>query len=252
MGFGDVLSGANDLLGTLANTTEGRGQIPDIISMHPEVPVGYRQRDLITWRIPGRGYVEMYINPQQLSISESKVISQQRTKGGYIIQYWGEELPTIKISGNTGSSGIEGINVLRQVYRSEQDAFKIVAQKLSDNLLKLTKASAKNIDKTLEEVSDQTLLPTLGSLAVSVELFYQGWLFKGYFKDFSVNESTSQGVGLFTYDMTFVVLERRGFRNNFMPWHRSPAKVDSANNPTGFNHADSKTTPYSFKGEYVP
>ena len=58
----------------------------------------------------------MYINPQQMNIDEKKVIKQQRTKGGYIIQYWGEELTTLNISGTTGSAGVEGINVLYEIY----------------------------------------------------------------------------------------------------------------------------------------
>src|SRR5580698_2990039 len=74
-------------------------------------------RELIIFNIPNRGQVQMYINPQSFSMSEKKITKQTRTKGGYIIQYWGEELPEIDIQGTTGSGGIEGINVLRDVYR---------------------------------------------------------------------------------------------------------------------------------------
>jgi len=102
MGF---LSGAADVLGALAGTTEGNSQSPDIIMMNPEMPTGYRVRELMSWRIPGIGYVEMYVNPRSLTISEKKGITRQRTKGGFIIQYWGEEPISLKIEGTTGSSG---------------------------------------------------------------------------------------------------------------------------------------------------
>lgn len=63
---------------------------------------------------------KLYINPNQIRINEQKNIKDTLTKGGYSVQYWGEMLTTLEISGNTGSSGIEGINVLYSIYRHEQ------------------------------------------------------------------------------------------------------------------------------------
>jgi len=63
---------------------------------------------------------KMYINPSQIRINENKNIKDTLTKGGYSIQYWGEVLTTLDISGTTGSSGVEGINVLYSIYRHEQ------------------------------------------------------------------------------------------------------------------------------------
>jgi hypothetical protein len=115
-------------------TREGNPRLPDIIAENPQTPKGHRVRQLIRWRVPGLGFVDMYINPQQMDIQEKKVIQKQRTKGGYVIQYWGEELMIIRIQGNTGASGIEGINILRKVYRAEQDSFQQVAQILSERI----------------------------------------------------------------------------------------------------------------------
>ena len=96
-------------------------------------PATYSRR-MLTWRTPHLGYVEMYINPQQLSIQEKKIITPTRTKGGYVVQYAGEDLISIVIRGTTGSGGMEGINVLRSIYRSEQDAFTGMAQALETKL----------------------------------------------------------------------------------------------------------------------
>jgi hypothetical protein len=92
-------------------------------------------RQLISWNIPNRGLVEMYINPQSFIVLERKLTKKTRTKGGYIIQYWGEELPEIDISGTTGSGGIEGINVLRDIYRQEQVGFNDVMSSLNSGFL---------------------------------------------------------------------------------------------------------------------
>lgn len=247
---------------------EAGGKTPDIISANPLTPSGRRNRQLVRWRVPGLGFVDMYINPQTMSIREAKVIQKQRTKGGYVVQYWGEELITVSINGTTGASGIEGINILRKVYRAEQDAFQQVEKTLADRLNESTaggfvggiiqnasQGGMGEVGSTLLGTltggsANPPLLPTLGSLAVSVEMYFQGWVFKGYFKSFEVREEVTNGVGVFNYAMEFIVVDRRGVRSNYMPWHRSPATFDSASgNPTGYNKANSAITPLSFKGE---
>jgi hypothetical protein len=253
------------------NSREGNLQLPDIISENPQTPKGKKTRQLIRWRVPGLGFVDMYINPQQMDMSEKKIITKQRTKGGYIIQYWGNELTTIKLQGNTGASGIEGINILRKVYRAEQDSFQQVAQMLADranafsvggNLSSLISQGASQsggglassltgglVTGLLGGNSSPATLPTLGSLAVSVEMYYQGWVFKGFFESFDINESVSNGPGVFTYNISFTVLDRRGERLNFMSYNRSPAILDlDSGKPKSYYRSDAKTTPMSFGG----
>ena len=81
------------------------------------------QRNLVRWFLPEAGIVDMYVNPRNIKYNDKKIINDMRTKGGYIQQYWGEEKTVLNIEGTTGSSGVEGINVLEDVYRSEQIAF---------------------------------------------------------------------------------------------------------------------------------
>src|SRR5580692_11560864 len=87
---------------------------------------GVLKRSNITWFVPQFGIVRMFINPQSISYVEKKLISKDRTKGGFTLQYWGEDLIQLNIAGTTGSSGVEGINALREVYRAEQYAFDAV------------------------------------------------------------------------------------------------------------------------------
>jgi len=247
------------------SAAEGNPQQPAIIASNPQMPTGVRRRQLMRWKVPDLGYIDMYINPQQMTIQEKKVITKRRTKGGYIIQYWGEELPTISISGSTGASGIEGINILRDVYRSEQKAFEKVAKSLVDRLGTFSLGSVSGIMNAVSNPgqaigsalsglfgsgANPPLLPTLGSLALGVELYFQGWVFKGYFLDFSVEESVAQGVGVFNYRMNFQVTDRRGTRKNFMPWHKSPADTDpTTGKPINYRQSNYETTPLNFSGE---
>jgi len=161
------------------------------------------KRSLIQWEVPHIGMnqtIEMYINPQNIQISSRKEINRVRTKGGYFAQYWGEDFDTITITGTTGSAGIEGINVLRDIYRSEQLTL------------------AKIVQQSPEDKRRQSLM----QLAASIVMWYQGQGYRGYFTDMQFTESADK-IGLFDYTMTFMVVEYLGQRRrNFLPWHRHP------------------------------
>lgn len=83
--------------------------------------------------IGNRAVVPFYINPETFRIQESKQIADTMTKGGYMIQYWGEKLTTIQASGTTGSGGIEAIHILRDVYRNEIIQFNNILRERSAN-----------------------------------------------------------------------------------------------------------------------
>lgn len=163
-----------------------------------------RVRTLIVWEIPAVGspaFIEMFVNPTSINISDAKVQNVQRTKGGYILQYWGEELTTVTISGSTGAGGIEALNVIKDIYRSEQIALQKIIQ-------------ARGAGSKRRQ--------SLAQLASSVIMWYQGQGMRGFFKSFSSTE-TADKIGLFDYNMTFMVTEvLGGQRKNFLPWQRKP------------------------------
>jgi hypothetical protein len=240
-------------------------------------------RKLMQWNIPNQGLVEMYINPQSFSIVERKLVKETRTKGGYIIQYWGEALPEIDIAGTTGSGGVEGINVLRDIYRQEQVGFASIMSQLNqgflNNLFQTTLGaiqdlsnnplanpvastinSLTNPDQFFRDVvttvgnvanvfdsigkaitTDQQLLPTLAALATSVELWYDGVIYRGFFKEFRVDEKADES-GLFRYTMKFTVTRRTGVRLNSFPWQRS----------VNYGPANSDIVPLSFGALQTP
>lgn len=216
------------------------------------------KRKLIRWLVPEQPIIEMYVNPETLKVDQRKIINRVRTKGGYTVQYWGEDVITLSLNGTTASSGIEGINVLNDVYRNEQlmfDPYALALQAerdrseeentfnditgLGDSLL----GSVSNILRNASESgipSVSRLKPTLASMAFTVEMYWSGEVYRGYFDSFSVTESANR-LGLFDYSLTFVALQKRGFRQNFMPWHRSATNGHS----DGPNQSP-KTVPLSY------
>jgi len=200
----------------------------------------------------GKKTVEVYLNPTSFKISEAKLVESAITKGGFMVSYWGENLPTISAGGTTGSSGIEGIQILRDIYRNEQIVYKQILKErnytssegLSSNTLTETTFDIYNIINTnsdpsskglkstienlisnkktaLEQQKQEILSPSIAAFATSVDIYFQGEKFRGFFKDFSYDENADRA-GIFTYSFDFTILQRYGLRSNFMPWHRNP------------------------------
>ena len=201
-------------------------------------------RRLIHWYIPEYGIIKMYINPNSINIADKKVISPTKTKGGYTLQYWGEELTTLSIKGTTGSSGIEGINVLHELYRAEQYSFDGVGLSLSaSNMTTGAQAISNSIAGSIGGKTGDIVggvvsnalgsavgqfgdlssrnIPSLGQIAFGIEMFYLGWVYRGHFTSMNVTESADK-VGLYEYDLNFTATQRRGYRTNQFPWQRTP------------------------------
>lgn len=213
------------------------GNVADFLSTFEPYPnIRYangptnRAESIMHWRLPNGTSVQMYINPQNFQIGESKQITQVRTKGGYVVQYWGDNLTQLTINGTTGSAGWKGINVLRDIYRAENRAFDLVAATQTNELISTLSDpffDESNPGALLSNVAEELrrrqfiLRPSLASLALSIILYYQGIQYKGFFTAFNVTESVDN-LGMFDYSITFMATEIRGTRQNFMPWHKEP------------------------------
>jgi hypothetical protein len=260
----------------LASTPSATGSGLPFSKITPQVN-GQIQRNIITWFVPQFGTVQMFINPQNISYNHKKLITKDRTKGGYTLQYWGEDLSTLNISGTTGSSGIEGINMLYEIYRAEQYAFDAVgltmaannsAADISNNLSTAIGgavgqliggtpfASGANsagllggilgLDSPNNTLSARNI-PTLASLAFAVEMYYNGWVYRGFFENMTINERADNF--LLDYSMVFTVTQRRGYRTNYFPWQENP----SAGHTTyGLGNGGSANgNAYSFNGQTI-
>jgi len=210
------------------------------------------KRNIISWFVPDFGIVKMYVNPSSITYIHNKKITPTLTKGGYTLQYWGEDLTKLGIRGTTGTSGIEGINALYEVYRSEQysnDTVGLLASSLNSNsnpLNTLTNNIFSPQTSALissfgglagfDSPNNSLLTNNLNSMAksaFSVEMYYSGWVYRGFFTDMNIEEKAENF--LFEYTINFTVTQRRGYRTNYQPWHRS-----AKDGPSQW------TTPYSF------
>jgi len=106
---------------------------------------------------------QMYMNPQSVSIRDSKLIKSDLSKGGFVVQYWGEQLPVMEVNGTTGSSGIAGINVLKDIYRHEQIQYRQVLADRQRQLAEAALAAAAEAASALSEATSAGDVLTLGA-----------------------------------------------------------------------------------------
>jgi hypothetical protein len=94
---------------------------------------------------------------------------------------------------------------------------------------------ALQLDPASQNILPQNV-PSLASLAMGIELYWSGWVFRGFFTSFNFTESAER-IGMFDYDIAFTVTQRRGYRFNSMAWQHSAISGPSnwATNPLSFN-----------------
>lgn len=63
-----------------------------------------------------KGEVVMYINPESMTISTSKVKDKVYTRGGIYFHHYGDDVWTMKLQGKVGYSCMKGIEALAEVY----------------------------------------------------------------------------------------------------------------------------------------
>jgi|ERR1019366_6856281 hypothetical protein len=269
----NTISSINQVNGALSNTPSSPGFNATPVSpadgngLPSSKVVNFRTaqfgRDIIHFFIPEFGIVKMFVNPAQIVYKHSKLINKEQTKGGFTLQYFGEDLSTLTISGTTGSSGIEGINVLYEMYRAEQYAFDAIGLSLAADNAAIGAANQmiSGIGNAVGSATGNAVggsiggsvggllgsgiaqgifgtngftalaprnIASLASLAFGVELYYSGEIHRGYFKEMSVTESANN-IGLFEYNITFIRTQRRGYRVNGFPWQRSAVNGASDN-----------------------
>jgi len=242
----DILGQNSPTNGFQANGSTRQSRI------QPNLP-GQSIRHVMRWLVPNQPIVEMYINPQSVKYNHKKLISKARTKGGFLFQYFGQDLISLSLNGETGTSGAEGLQVLENIYRNEQlsmDPYALFLSSQQDQTsLSVTGSAIGNalggsigsmigggIGSLLGQSIQQVQQPSLMQLAI-VELYWCGKVYRGFFESFSSDESVTT-LGMFNYSFEFTCFQVRGTAHNTQPFNRNP----------NFG-AKSDNTPYSFNGD---
>lgn len=130
--------------------------------------------------------VEMYINPQKMSFSHNKLIQKQITRGGIFFHHYGEDTPKLTIQGNTGLSGMKGIEQIEKIFNYSGTLLRyqdvginkidngipeprqIIT--LEDTLSAFNNNSLESIESNIELMTDQSNQQTLKSKSKANEI----------------------------------------------------------------------------------
>lgn len=174
-----------------------------------------KNKDTIVWRIQydmkdengnhisDPPELQMSINPENLEKTYTPLVSETRTMGGFIEEFWGEELLTITGSGYT------------QMFFSSKEGLtpKYEDTEAYNNFIKLL-VVYKNNGKfyyvgTPKNIRSFKANPNRIDAIGSVFMVYNDIQYKGFFENFIFSEAADKPF-FFNYSFTFKVLKTYG------------------------------------------
>jgi len=136
---------------------------------------------------------EFYINPERITPSYRKLITETRTRGGWDVQHWGEQLIEIRVEGRTGGL-IKGgaLNLVKEFTNSSDiDITQSYAWKRLNELKKLYDGDHKQID--------------IEGFVTKLGFNYYDRFYIGYFSEFSGPLADAEKPYIMNYSFTFKV-----------------------------------------------
>ncbi len=162
-----------------------------------------QHKRLIVWQLKdaqGREVIEpltMLINPINLNIGYTHIRTEVRTKGGFAVFYWGQEIDNVSASGRTAMFYGDDYTTERGItikYRKQTEAFENFR-----SLFEMYKNNGKFYQQNL------TRIESVGTVTMT----FMSKEYEGYFESFSVKEIAEQPFTL-EYDFTFKVMKTIG------------------------------------------
>ena len=136
-----------------------------------------------------------------------------------------------------------GLAVAANNYNSSNPVSNIVQSGL-DSVLGSTGGTVLGgllgIDQAQENLVPKNM-PSLAQYAFTVEMYYAGVVYRGYFKTMNITESADNFN--FQYTITFTATQKRGYRVNNFGWQRSP---NTANVYSPAEYSDSNVAQNSY------
>jgi len=164
-----------------------------------------RNKQAIVWRISGIKSpppdLVMFINPANLDLSYSQLINETRTLGGFIQEFWGEQLTTLSASGQTAmfysDKGIT--NKDSRISEAYQNFIRLV------NIYKNNGKDYSDERITLASKTNPNRIVSFGTVIMT----YINKEYEGFFESFTMKEIAEKPFSL-EYDFSFKVVRTIG------------------------------------------
>lgn len=163
-----------------------------------------RNKNAIVWRIEGLREtppeLTMLVNPTNLTLNYQPLINETRTRGGFIQEFWGEQLTSLSATGRTAmfydDDGITNRN--SRATESYAEFIRLV------NIYKNNGKDYTN-ETTLASKANPNRISSYGSVIMT----YMNSQHKGYFENFVFKEDATKPF-YFEYDFNFKIISTIG------------------------------------------
>jgi len=137
----------------------------------------------------------MLVNPEEFTLTSKKVINESFTKGGWVIEHWGEELDTLSMNGKTGGFYTGNFFFQKLTGLTRINAHNSAAYQNLMALYMIYKNNGYNYEKQF----DHRRINSVGS----VRLYYDWTVYIGSFRSFRILEDAEKPFQ-FMYSFEFV------------------------------------------------
>ncbi|MCK9543214.1 MAG: hypothetical protein M0R03_14430 [Novosphingobium sp.] len=135
---------------------------------------------------------EFYVNPERITPTYKKLITETRTRGGWDVQHWGEQLTEIRVEGRTGG--------LNKIPRGEE--------RLYTRNVDVTQSLAWKKLAQLKKLYDSDHNTTISNKKViKLGFNYYDRFYIGYFTEFTGPSADAEAPFIMTYSFSFKVEE---------------------------------------------
>lgn len=151
----------------------------------------------ISWSVKGDVNIPtftMLFNPANLDISYSKLITETRTLGGFVHEFWGEQLTTLAASGKTAMFIDE--NGLTNKNSRTTEAYKNFM-----SLLNIYKNNGIGYFKKFDSIASKSNQTKIASLGI-ISMYFDNKMYDGYFESFTNTEDATRPFNL-DYSFSF-------------------------------------------------
>jgi len=159
----------------------------------------------ISWSVKGDAKVPsltMLINPTNLDVTYSPLITETRTLGGFAHEYWGEQLTSLSATGKTAMflDSEKGL--------TNKDARLTESYQYFMTLLNIYKNNGKGYFTAFDSNASRANPTKIASFGIVV-MIYDGRQYDGSFETFSYTEDSLQPFNL-EYSFTFKAIRILG------------------------------------------
>ena len=164
-----------------------------------------KNKQAIVWRIEGIKNpppdLIMFINPTNLDFSYTQLVTETRTLGGFVQEFWGEQLSTLSASGQTAMFYNNGglTNKDARISESYQNFIRLV------NIYKNNGKDYSDERNTLALKRNPNKIVSLGT----VRMVYTTKEYEGFFENFTIKELAEKPYN-FEYDFSFKITRTVG------------------------------------------